>query len=84
MVRGIAGAVKLAGWGVDGFCTVEGTLLLRHLRFSHVGQKPRVGGAALGIVHSGRAQAQFAVYGVSDIGGVSVFLSIVLPPAHRA
>jgi hypothetical protein len=90
--RGIASfhGKRVCGGGQTGwvrrvaFCTVEGTLLLRHLWFSHVRQKAGVRGAALGIVHSGFIEAQFAVYGVSDIGGVGVFLSIVLPPADRA
>lgn len=67
----------------DGLCTVEVTLLLRHLWFSHVGQKPGMGGAAPGIVHTGPVEAEIAVYGVSDLGSVCVLLAIVLPPAHR-
>ena len=69
--------------GRDGFGTVEVTLLLRHLRFSHVRKETRVGGAALGIVHPRLTEAQFAIYGVSDVGGVGILLSIVLPPADR-
>jgi hypothetical protein len=62
---------------------VEVTLLLRHLWFPNIREEAGMGRAALRIVHSGLAEAQFAVYGVSDFGGVSVLLSIVLPPAHR-
>jgi len=62
---------------------VEVTLLLRHPWFPNIREEAGVGGAALGIVHPGLAEAQFAVYGVSDLGGVSILLSIVLPPAHR-
>ena len=83
MVRGFAGAVKPGGPGRDGFGTVQDTLLLRDPWFSHIREKPGVGGAALDIVHSGHAEAQLAIYSVSDVGGVLILLSIVLPPAHR-
>jgi hypothetical protein len=84
MVRGFGEAVKPARWERVAFRTGEGTLLLRHLWFSDIRQKPRVRGAALGIVHSGLSEAQFAIYGVSDIGGVDVLLSVVFAPADRA
>ena len=81
MVRGFGEAVKPARWERVAFRTGEGTLLVRHLRFSYIGKKPRVRGAALGIVHSGLIEAQFAVYGVSDIRGAGVLLSVVFPPS---
>jgi hypothetical protein len=84
MVRGFGEAVKPARWERVAFRTGEGTLLVRHLRFSYIGKKPRVRGAALGIVHSGLIEAQFAVYGVSDIRGAGVLLSVVFPPSDRA
>lgn len=65
-------------------CTEEDTLLLRHLWFSDIGQKARMGSAALGVLHSCLHEAQFAVYGVADFAGVSVVLAIVLPPADWA
>lgn len=65
-------------------CTEEDTLLLRHLWFSDIGQKARMGSAALGVVHSCLHEAQFAVYGVTDIHCVGVILSVILPPADWA
>lgn len=62
--------------------TAVDTLLLRHLWLPDVGEETGVGGSALGKVHPGLAEAQIAVYSVSDLGSVSVLLSVVLPPAH--
>ncbi|HMG84126.1 MAG TPA: hypothetical protein VK574_00195 [Terracidiphilus sp.] len=42
-----------------------------------------MGSAALGVVHTGLVEAQLAVYGVPDVGGVGILLAIILPPAHR-
>ena len=58
--------------------------MLRDLGFSHVGQKTRMGGAALGVVHPCFGKAEFAVYGVVDLQGIVILLPIVLPPANRA
>jgi hypothetical protein len=43
-----------------------------------------VGGAAMGEVLTGFAQAQLAVDCEADFEGVRVFLAVVLPPANRA
>lgn len=43
-----------------------------------------MGGAALGVVHSCLREAEIAVYGVADVGGIGVILAIVLPPTDRA
>lgn len=69
--------------GEFGSCTAQVTLLLRDLWFANVGEEPGVGGAALGVVHSGLGEAEFAVYGVSDFRSIGVFLAVVLPPADR-
>ena len=41
-------------------------------------------GAALGVVHAGLGEAEFAVYGVSNFEGIGIFLAVILPPADRA
>ena len=79
----VCGGGQTGCTGREVFCTVEVTLLLVDLWFPHIGQKPGVGGAALGIVHSGLVEAQFAVYGVADLGGVRVLLAVIFPPADR-
>lgn len=43
-----------------------------------------MGCSALGVVHPGLVQAQLTIYGVSDLGGVNILLTVVLPPADRA
>lgn len=77
--RGQTGQTQRFGGG-----TAEGTLLLRHLWFSHVRQETGVSGATLGVVHSSLCEAKFSVYGIPDLEGVGVLLAIVLPPADRA
>jgi len=43
-----------------------------------------VGGAAKRIMLAGLLEAELAVHGEADFGGVLVLLAIVLPPADRA
>jgi len=43
-----------------------------------------MGCAALGKVLAGFIEAELAVHGETDFGGVIVFLAVVFPPAHRA
>jgi hypothetical protein len=42
-----------------------------------------MGCAALGVVGAGFFEAELAVDGEADFGGVVVFLTVVLPPADR-
>ena len=60
------------------------TLLLSDLGLANVREKPGMGGAALSVVGAGFVQAEGAVDGEADIGGVFVLLAIVLPPADGA
>ena len=84
MVRGFAGRVK-PGEAIQGRKgTAEGTLLLSDLGLANVREKPGMGGAALSVVGAGFVQAEGAVDGEADIGGVFVLLAIVLPPADGA
>ena len=53
-------------------------------RLADIGQKARMGGAALGVVGARIVQAQGSIDGEAHIGGVFVLLAIVLPPADRA
>jgi hypothetical protein len=41
-------------------------------------------GAALRIVHPCLGKTQLAVYGVVNVEGIVIFLSVVFPPANRA
>jgi len=43
-----------------------------------------MGGAAMGVLLPGFAQAEGAVHGQADFTGVRVLLAVVLPPADRA
>ena len=58
--------------------------LLGELGLANVGQKTGMGCAALGVVGAGFFEAELAVDGEADFGGVVVFLTVVLPPANRA
>jgi len=51
---------------------------------ANVGQEAGVGGADLGIVVPSLVQAQLAVDGEADLGGVAILLAVVFPPANRA
>jgi hypothetical protein len=42
-----------------------------------------MGSAALRVVDSGLFEAELAVDGEANLGGVIVFLAVVLPPANR-
>ena len=59
-------------------------VLFSDLGLTDVREEPGVGSAAMGVVLPGFAQAEGAVHGQADIGGVLVLLAIVLPPADRA
>ena len=81
MVRGFAGGVKprkplgqLKG-------IAEGTLLFCGLGLTNVREEARMRGAKFRIVGARLVQAQLAVHRQADIGGVLVFLAVVLPPA---
>jgi len=80
MVRGFAGRVKPRAWRGSG----ENELLFGGLRLANVGQKTWMGGAALGVVGAGLFEAELAIDGEAHIGGIVVFLTVVLPPADRA
>src|SRR5665213_3383166 len=64
--------------------TAKGTLLLSNTGLTNVTEEPRMGRAALRIVRARFVEAQRAVDGQAHIGGVCVFLAVVLPPADRA
>jgi hypothetical protein len=59
-------------------------LLLNKLGFAYVRKKPGMRRAAVGVVAPRLLQAEGAVHRVPDIGGVRIFLTIILPPANRA
>ena len=59
-------------------------VLFSDLGLTDVREEPGVGSAAMGVVLPGFVQAEGAVHGQADIGGVLVLLAIVLPPADRA
>jgi hypothetical protein len=62
----------------------KGTLLFCRLGLTNVREEARMGCPALGKVLAGFLEAELAVDGETDIGGVIVFLAVVLPPADRA
>ena len=64
--------------------TVIGTLLFGVLGLAHVAEKAGMGRAALGVVVAGLFEAELAIYGEADFGGVVVFLAVVFPPADGA
>ena len=43
-----------------------------------------MGSAAMGVVLAGLAQAELAVDGQADFGGIVVLLAVVFPPTDRA
>jgi len=84
MVRGFAGRVKPAEAVWARQSTAKGTLLFSDLGLTDVRKEPGVGGAAMGVMLPGFAQAEGAVHGQADFTGVRVLLAVVLPPADRA
>ena len=84
MLRGFAGRVKPGRALAVGKRTVIGTLLFGVLGLAHVAEKAGMGRAALGVVVAGLFEAELAIYGEADFGGVVVFLAVVFPPADRA
>jgi hypothetical protein len=84
MLRGFAGRVKLGRALAVGKRTVIGTLLFGVLGLAHVAEKAGMGRAALGVVVAGLFEAELAIYGEADFGGVVVFLAVVFPPADGA
>ena len=52
--------------------------------FAHIGQKSRVGRAAVRVVLAGFCEAELAVHGKTDFKRVGVVLTVVLPPADWA
>jgi hypothetical protein len=60
------------------------TLLFGRLRLANIGQKARMGSAALSVVGARLFEAELAVDGEANFRGVIVFLAVVLPPADRA
>jgi hypothetical protein len=84
MLRGFAGRVKPGRALAVGKRTVIGTLLFGVLGLAHVAEKAGMSGAALGVVVTGLFEAELAVHGKADVGGVIVFLAIVFPPADGA
>jgi len=84
MVSGFGGRVKPAGGSGAMPGIAKGTLLLSDLRFSYVGQKPRMSRSHPAIVRPGLVQAQFPVHRQPHLTRVAIILPIVLPPAHRA
>ena len=78
MLRGFAGRVKLGRALAVGKRTVIGTLLFGVLGLAHVAEKAGMSGAALGVVVTGLFEAELAIYGEADFGGVVVFMAVVL------
>jgi len=52
--------------------------------FANIRQKTRMGSAACGVVVAGFVQAQGSIHGEANVGGILIFLPVILPPAHRA
>ncbi len=62
----------------------EDTLLFGDLGLTNVRYKARIRGPAARKVLTRLFQAQLPIHGESHLGGVGVFLAIVLPPANGA
>ena len=62
----------------------EEALLFSELGLADVRQKAGMGRAAMGVVGTSLVQAEGAVHRQANLGGVHVFLAVVLPPADRA
>jgi hypothetical protein len=84
MLRGFAGRVKPGRAPAVCKRTVIGTLLFGVLGLAHVAEETGMGGAALSVVLAGLSEAELAIDGEADIGGVIVFLAVVFPPADGA
>ncbi len=84
MVRGFAGGVKPSKPFGESKGIAEGTLLFCGLGLTNVREEARVRGAKLRIVGARLVQAQLAVHRQADVGGVLVFLAVILPPADGA
>jgi hypothetical protein len=84
MVRGFGGKGQTSGRGVRAGKIAKDTLLFGRLGFANIGQKTRMGSAALGVVDSCLFEAELAVDGEANFRGVIVFLAVILPPADRA
>ncbi len=83
MVRGFAGRGQTGATAVRARSIGKGTLLFGGLGLTDVRKKTGIGCAVLGEVDSRLLQAQLAVHGEPDFGGVTVFLPVVFPPADR-
>jgi hypothetical protein len=84
MVRGFAVRGQTGGKPPKVRCIAKGTLLFCSFGLTDVREKPGMGCAALGIVGTCFDKAQLAVDGKVHLGGIEVFLPVVLPPADRA
>jgi hypothetical protein len=54
------------------------------MRLTDVTNELGMGCAALRIVQAGIAQAQLAINGQANLGGIHIFLTVIFPPANRA
>ena len=77
---GVKPAEEKAAWNVY----AEVTLLFSDKWFADVGQEPGIGGSATRVGIARLSEAQMAIDGQTDLGGILVLLSIVFPPANRA
>jgi hypothetical protein len=78
-VRGQTGGTVAETTGI-----AKGTLLFCGPGLTNVREKSGMGCATLGKVLAGFLEAELAVDGETDFGGVIVFLAVVFPPADRA
>jgi len=83
MVRGFAGRGQTGATALRASCIGKATLLFGGLGLTDVRKKAGIGCAVLSEVDSRFLQAQLAVHGEPDFGGVTIFLPVVFPPANR-
>ena len=62
---------------------MKDTLSFSHLRLANVGYKTGVSRADKGEIVTRLFEAQLAVYGKANVGGVDVLLAVIFPPANR-
>jgi len=84
MVRGFGGRGQTGGRAVGQGRIAEDTLLFGRLGLANVRQKAGIRSAEMGVVGSRLFQAELAVDGEANFGGVVVFLAVIFPPADRA